>query len=312
MMRKTALSLVLALCAIIISGCGQAEFKPTFAVGEADTYRVVQETTKEVSFEQPSLNKSKLDTTKSVVEIVFEQATTDVAEDGTATFDITVKELKLYSKGQQGVNMDYDSTTEAAKNAPLSKLIGESYKIRIDSMGKAAVVDATGIRAAGSSREARALMSDEAIEKRHTIVAMPQEGDAVIARGKSWTTLGATPKGALQPKAFEKVYSVESIQDSPAGKIADIKMQAIETNKRVGGFDSASGGLGVMANIFDSASDFAGELKYNTTTGKVVSYSERLVSEHIAAEEPRGGDAGKGPDVLTMRFINSYSIEVVD
>jgi len=71
MIRRTALSLVLALCAIIISGCGQAEFKPTFTAGQADTYKVVQETTKEVSFEQPSINKSKLDTTKSVVEIVF-------------------------------------------------------------------------------------------------------------------------------------------------------------------------------------------------------------------------------------------------
>jgi hypothetical protein len=312
MLKKSMILALLASLAVVISGCTETgQFKPAFSAGDVETYRVVQETTKEVSFEQPSLNKSKLDTTKSVVEVVFEQKAVDVAQDGGAVFDITIEELKLYSKGQQGVNHDYDSSRDADKNSPLSRLIGQSYKIRIAPDGKASVVDASAIRSAGSSREARALTTDEAIEKRHSIMAMPKDGEAVIAQGKGWTTLGSTPKGALQPKAFEKSYSLDAISDTPAGKIALVKMKAAETNQRVEGFDANSGGLGVMANIFDSVSNYNGSLKYNLTTGKIVSYEEKLVSEHTAAEEPRGGDSSKGPDVLTMRFINSYSITAV-
>ncbi len=297
--------------AIVIAGCEKSHLKPVYNAGDVTSCKVVQETTKEVSFEQPSLNKSKVDTTQSIVEISFDQKVSGVNEDGSAAFDVTITAVKLYSKGQKGVNIDFDSTREADKADQMNSIVGASYKISIAADGKATVVDSAAVNAAAKSREAKSLVSAEAIEKRHTITAMPDEGAAALAKNKSWTKLGATPKGALQPKAFEKVYSLDKMEQTPDGKIAIVKMNAVETNKPIEGFDAGSGGLGVMANIFDSSSTFTGQLDYNVTTGKIESYKETLLSEHVAAEEPRGGDAGKGPDVLTMRFINSYSFEVV-
>jgi hypothetical protein len=311
MLKKKMILLSLCSCLILtLVGCQEkTSFNPVYSVGEVDTYKVVQETVKEVSFEQPSLNKSKLDTTQSTIEMTFDQEAVSVDPDSSAVFDITVKAVKLYSKGQKGVNIDFDSTREADKNNALNKLIGKSYRIRISADGEASAVETGAVKAAATSREGKALVSNEAIEQRHSIVAMPKDETAVIAKNQTWTTLGSTPKGALQPKAFEKVYKVESIKDTEKGKVANVRMEAVETNKKVEGFDAGGGGLGVMANIFDSTADYTGELQYNTTTGELVGYSETLVSEHIAAEEPKGGDSSKGPDVLTMRFISKYSIE---
>lgn len=308
--RKIFVIIAAVVFAVALGGCTTANFSPVYSVGDVETYKVMQETTKEVGFEQPSLNKSKLDTTQSTVEMVFDQEPVEVADNGDAVFNIHIKAIKLYSKGQKGVNIDYDSSREADKTHEISKLLGKSYKIKITADGKASLVDASEASSVSSAREVKALVSSEAIENRHSIMATPQEGEAVIAKNKSWVNLGSTPKGALQPKAFEKTFTLSEIKDAPEGKIAVIDMSAIETNKKVEGFDS-TGGLGVMANIFDSTSDYSGKLEYNITTGKIVSYSENLVSEHIAAEEPRGGDASKGPDVLTMRFISAYSIEEV-
>ncbi len=312
MFKRTSVFMAAALVfVIVIAGCEKASLKPVFNTGDVTSCKVVQETTKEVSFEQPSLNKSKVDTTQSIVEMSFDQKVESVEADGSAVFDITITAIKLYSKGQKGVNIDYDSTREADKSNQMTSLVGSTYKIKVAPDGKASVVDTAAATAAAKSREAKALVSAEAIEKRHTITAMPDEGAVALGKNKTWTKLGATPKGALQPKAFEKVYKLDTIQQTPEGKIALIKMNAVETNKSVEGFDASSGGLGVMANIFDSSSTYTGELDYNITTGMIQSYRETLKSEHVAAEEPRGGDGTKGPDVLTMRFINSYSFEVV-
>lgn len=309
--KMTYLSAAAFFAVILLGGCKTASsFEPVYAVGDVQTYKVAQETTKEVSFEQPSINQSKLDTTQSIVEVVFDQKATDAAEDGSAVFDITIKDVKLFSKGQTGVNIDYDSTREEDKDHQLSRLLGKSYKIKIADNGKASVVDASAVRAAATSREARAIVSDDSIVKRHTIKAMPQEGKAKIGRSQSWTTVGTTPEGALQPMAFEKHYSFKDYKNTDDGKIAVVEMLGIETNKPVEGFNAA-GGLGVMAGIFDSSASYTGKLKYNTTTNRLVSYNEELISEHVAAEHPRGGDPDAGPDVLTMRFISIYTIEEV-
>ena len=312
MLKRTSVFMAAAFAfVIIVAGCEKANLKPVYNTGDVSSCKVVQETTKEVSFEQPSLNKSKVDTTQSIVEMSFDQKVASVEADGSAIFDVTITAIKLYSKGQKGVNIDYDSTREADKADQMTALIGQSYKVKIAADGKASVVDAAAITEAAKSREAKALVSAESIEKRHSITAMPDEGVAALAKNKSWTKLGTTPKGALQPKAFEKVYALDTIEQTADGKVAIVKMNAVETNKTVEGFDASTGGLGVMANIFDSTSDYTGQLDYNITTGKIKSYKETLKSEHVAAEEPKGGDASKGPDVLTMRFINSYSFEVV-
>lgn len=309
--RMSVMMFAAAAVLFVIAGCEKAKMSPVYTPGDVTTCKVVQETTKEVSFEQPSLNKSKLDTTQSIVETVFDQKVDSIDEDGAVVFDVTISSVKLYSKGQKGVNMDYDSSRESDKANQIGKIIGVPYKIKITADGKASVVDAAAVNAAAVSREAKALVNSEAVEKRHSIPAMPAEGTAVLAKNKSWTNLGSTPKGALQPKAFEKVYTVDSIEQTPQGKVAVVKMNAVETNKAVEGFDAGSGGLGVMANIFDSTATYTGKMEYNITTGKIIGCNETLKSEHVAAEEPKGGDAAKGPDVLTMRFISGYTFEVI-
>lgn len=290
--------------ALVISGCQESQFNLNYQTGQTSTYKVTQDTIKEVSFEQPSAGKSKLDQNLGHVEMVFDQTPVTLEENGDVTLEIVVKELVFLSKGAKGVNMDFDSKRDSSN--PLSQLIGASYTIKTTPAGEVSVVDATNIRSKCRTPEAKSLFKDENIVLRHTIEGIPS-APAEIAKGKSWIKYGSTPKGALQAKSFEKVYTVESVDDG----IATIAMNADETSKEVEGFDAGSGSLGFMANIFDSSFTYNGTMKYDRVNGVIDSYSETLVSEHIAAEQPKNVAEGedKGPDVLTMRFTSTHAIE---
>ena len=304
---KLSKILSLALCSALfmLAGCQESEFVLTYQEGQTDTYKVIQETIKEVNFEQPSQGKSKLDQNIGHVEMVFDQELVNMNDDGSAILEITVKELVFLSKNSKGVNVDFDSKRDGT-GKPLSALVGVKYQIKSAPDGSITVVDAKSALAKCKTMEAKTLFKDDYIVKRHTIAGIPTQ-TAKIAKGKSWIKYGTTPKGALQSKAFEKVYTVTGIENG----VANIEMLASETTNEVEGFDKNSGSLGFMANIFDSTDNFTGNMKYNTTTGQIESFSEKLETTHVAAEEPKGGDPDKGPDVLTMKFINNYSIEKI-
>ncbi|WP_123785103.1 hypothetical protein [Sedimentisphaera cyanobacteriorum] len=272
--------------------------------GEVDTFKVLQETTKEVSFEQPSKEKSKLDRNVGRVEMVFDQKVDSVKPDGTAILDITVKELVFFSKNSKGVNVDFNSKED--KGGTLASLIGESYKISMSPDGTVEVVDKEDIMKKCRSREAKTIFKDEYIIKRHTIRGIPKPGTAV-SKGKSWVRYSSSPKGALDAKAFKKTYNVKQMKDGTA----HVKMTGSQTNKEIEGLDVGSGSMGFMANIFDTKDTLEGSMVYDTETGEVVKSEEHLVSEHVAAEQPKDGDPEKGPDVLTMKFIHKYSFEKI-
>ncbi|ARN56369.1 hypothetical protein [Sedimentisphaera salicampi] len=290
--------------AALLTGCQTAEFALNYQPGEVDTFKVSQETTKEVSFEQPSKEKSKLDRNVGRVEMVFDQKVDSLKPDGTAILDITVKELVFFSKNSKGVNVDFNSKED--ESGTLASIIGESYKISMAADGTVEVVDKEDIMKKCRTREAKTIFKDDYIIKRHTIRGIPKPG-TTVAKGKSWDRYSASPKGALDSKAFRKTYEVEKMQDG----IAHIEMTGSQTNKEIEGLDVGSGSMGFMANIFDTKDTFTGSMVYNTETGEVVKSSESLVSEHVAMEQPKGGDTKKGPDVLTMRFIHKYSFEKI-
>lgn len=314
MTRKLlTLSAVLSIMFVgCFTGCNP-ETTMTLKFNQDDTsvYKVSQTTSKEVSFEQPSLNKSKVDVVSTTVDVTFSQKIEDVRENGDALVNVTIDAIKFYSKGKKGVNLDFDSTRAADKNKPLAKLIGQSYKIKVDPLGDVEVVDVAKARAAAVTREAKSLLKNDLIIARHQILAMPETEDVTVAKGKSWSKVVSSPKGALEAKAFEKVYTVDGFKKQGESNVAVISMNANPTDKKPEGGLKGSGGLGVMAGIFDSSEDYTGKLVFDTTTGKIVNYNEQLKAEYVAAEEPKGGQVDKGPDVLTMTFISSFSVEQI-
>ncbi len=269
------------------------------------TYKISQETTKAVDFSQPSLNKNKLDKTSVITEITFDQKVDSVEKDGSAKLIVTIKAVKLYSKGKKGVNYDFDSSREADSKDPLAKLIGVCYSIVVNPKGKVVAVDAREALKTVKSREAKSFLRKDIIEKRHSFKAAPKSDMDVITENGEWSCVVASPRGSLEPKAFEKKYKVDSVDDTG---IAKISMVAAPTSKKPEGGVKGKG-LGVMAGIFDSKETFTGDMLFDTKSGSLVKYTEKLEDNYVAAEEASEGKTDKGPNVLTMTFTSVYSLE---
>ena len=302
---------VLIVSVLLTSGCSPKQMTLNYSSQPELKYRVTQEVAKEVIFDQPSQNKSKTDTVKTIISIEFTQDVLGVSDEGATLLDITITDLKYFSRGKTGVNTDFDYARESDKKKPLAALVGQSYKIEVAADGAVRVVDASEARKVCKARQLKALLSDDAIVARHKNYYYAGTQD--LKKGASWSEVVSSPKGSLDKKNFEKVYTLDKIEKEGDAEIAYVNMNAEVTNEKPtdASDDSGASGLGFMANIFDNTNTYTGKLVFDLTEGIPVSYKESLVAEYVAAEEPRDGDKTKGPDVLTMRFTSDYAIELV-
>lgn len=289
-----------------------------FNVGDTNTYKVVIESIKDYKFEQPSISQTKEQQTLSMTETVYDQKIESIDPNGNAKALITIKEIKSLSKNPQGTVFDFDSTKEADKNNALGTLVGQSYVIMITPTGEAiAVSDAQKAHdaAKGESVEqkvAQSLLTEESIKQRHTLIALPEKKDSSVAVDASWSKLRGSPAGMLQPKTYEKVYTLSDVKNDQGRQIAMVRMEARPSAQKAADMpkDEAKG-MGFFAKMFDNKETYTGTMLMDVTTGTVGSYKEKLKSEWVAIEPSEEVTSDKGPDVLTMGFTYSYSIEKI-
>jgi hypothetical protein len=286
------------------------------------TYKVVNESGKDYSFVQPSVNKTKERHTVGRIEMVFNQKVESVDKKGVAAAVITVKELKYTADGQKDATLSFDSTAEKAKSDPMFALIGQSYKISIDPNGVVAVVDTKAIRSAIATGFAKKfadkIFSDEEIKNRHQVPALMNASKAgkkankmASKKGDKWVAVVASPQGMLKPKTFEKTYTITDIKSEGKEKIATVTMEAAPSSKRVETAAKDDASMGFFANMFDEKDSYTGKMIINLSTGQIISYNENLKAEWFAAESTEEQKSDKGPDQLTMGFTSLYSIEKV-
>ena len=109
----------------------------------------------------------------------------------------------------------------------------------------------------------------------------------------------------LEPKSYEKIYSVREIQPREDEQIAVIEMTAATSEEPIAAEDEMK--VNEAIKRLDSSDTYSGKLILNLTTGKVEKYTERLDSTWIASEDK----GEKGTDVLTMGFGYKYSLEKI-
>jgi len=280
-------------------------------------YRVVTETGQDYEFDQPSINKNAKTHTLSRIEVAFVQKTESIAENGSAVANITINGLKYLAGGTKGKTMDFDSSRAKDKSDPLAKLIGLSYKIEITPAGEVKVLNAKAargkVKAGFAGKVAKTLLSDDEIQKRHSVLALIDAGQGTLAKGDSWSSLTASPKGTLMPKSFEKIYTLTDVKKQGSQDIAVIKMEAVPSSKRVEGAAEDEKGFGALANVFgiEDTDTYDGELVLNLTTGQIVQYQESFKAEWVAVQSPEEQTSDKGPDTLTMGFSHVYSVELI-
>ncbi len=299
----TAISLFL----LVLTGCGpKADLSLSFDDSRVNTYRTVQETLKDFEFVQPSLDKQDKKQTGTIAEAVFNQEIENVDADGNAHAKITIRELVYTVKGKEGITYSFDSKNSQDMNSKkLADLIGNSYTIKIMPNGKAQVINAQAARATVKggydARVAKSFLSNESIEDRHSIAALPEDPKE-MTKGQTWTVKEPSPKGLLAKKDFEKVYTLRQVD----GQKAIVEMQA------KGGQGSYSQSqMGFFANMFDTNESYTGRMVLNLETGRVHEYKEELVATYTAVDAPDNSKSEKGPDTLTMGFTQKISLEMI-
>jgi hypothetical protein len=312
---------VVVVLSVIFAGCApeadtaksglapKTDLSLTFSAGDKTMYKVAVKGIKDFKFEQPSLEKLKEEQTGSAIELKFLQEIESVDNNGNAVARITVKGLKYLVKDKSGVVLDYDSESESGKKHYLSKLLGESYKIKLNRDGQVQVVDATSIRRVSVEKIVKNFLSEPRIIRRHEILSLPKSGQSILKQGGSWSRIMASPPGLLSPKNFEKVYT---LRDVSKNNIAIVKMEAVPTMEAPEDAPTGDQGMGVFAKMFDSEENFTGQMVLDLNTGKVQKYNEELAASYVAAESPREQVKGKGPDILTMGFTHAVSLEMIE
>jgi hypothetical protein len=295
---------------LLFSGCGQsADLSLKFSPDGATAYKATTEVTKLFRFEQPNLGKLKEEETKTLVEMGFTQTIQAVDADGNATAQITINDLKVDIVNKNESRLSFDSQNEKDQNAPLAKLLGKSYTIEISPAGRVKPLDTKDAMAAVTSayekKIVKGLFDSDSIANRHQIAALPKEAADELSVEDTWSEIVASPPGLLAPKSYEKTYTLATVD----GDVATIQMTAGESAETVEGSSPAAGGMGMFAKMFDNEDDYTGTLQFDLATGEVILSAETLISTYTAQEMPENGDPDKGPDVLTMQFINRIQLE---
>ena len=315
MSQKLVIKLFVASFVLLsfTAGCTE-QMSLTFDQEGVSTYKFASETIQDFKFEQISVGKTKEEQNLTRIEMVFDQKILGVNEDGSANAKITIAGINVVVKNVDGIVFNFDSSKKADHGKSFNKLIGKSYTIKITPDGKVKSVDAADIRkvvATGPDRKwAKNLLSDKEIVRRHEIIAMPDIQDAKIAARHTWAKEVNSHPRLLEQKKFEKVYTVDNIKEQSGRKVASVSMKAAPSGAAEG--VSPASGFGYMAKMFDTQENYEGQMQFDVDTGKVISFSEKMVATYTASEMSKTKPDAKGPDTLIMGLTHSISLEEVE
>jgi hypothetical protein len=308
---------VLIFLLLLAAGCGQtATIALKFAPEDITTYKLTTKAEQSVIWEGPVANKPKGfigGHTGSKIELTFKQRILSVDDEGNAVAEITIDGLKYTAKVRDNVTLDFDSSRAKDQNAPLGRLIGQSYTIGITTSGDVSqVLDVNDARAAvGNVPRAVRLLSDEVIRGRHTVPALPGEDRAQLRTGDSWSNIKTFSFGRMGAKTYERIYKVKEIKNIDGHQTAVVGMSVVPSSKRAKELHKEQGS-DFFSKMFDNPVEiYTGRLTLDLMTGKVEQYLEEFRSEWVAVD-PAATDKDKEPDMLRMGAIRIYRIERVD
>jgi len=284
------------------------------------TYRIITEAEKSVTWEGPLPEKPgdfKGGHTSSRIEMAFNQRIQSINDKGDAVAEITIKQLKYLARVKDNVVLDFDSSTEKDRDNLLSKLIGQSYTIEISPAGRVLrILDVNEARAAvkgdsSAHQTASALLSDDTVKQRHTILALPVIEKKQLHKADTWSDIESFSFGMMGSKSYEKIYTLKEIQETDNQQIVIIEMNAVPSSEMAQELHKKQA-TGLFSKLFDNAETYTGELKLDLTAGKIEKYIEKLWTEWVAVDPFAGQQDDKEPAALKMAATRLYHIEKID
>ena len=227
---------------------------------------------------------------------------------------ITIDGLKYVSKIKESTVLDFDSSRAEDANAPMAKLIGQSYTIEITPSGQVSrIVDVNSALAVvkGDSpgqRAAMRLLDPEVIRDRHGTLCLPVDKNR-ISSGESWKNVKTFSFGLMGPVSYERIYTLNKVENDENHNVALVEMKAVPTTQTEQDKNQSTNRI---AKGFDNKGQYEGELKFDSSSGKVEKFSEALEVEWLTAKpsEEKGPEAE--PTALTMSASRFYSIEKIE
>lgn len=295
---------------LLVAGCGpSADLSLRFSPDRSTAYKATTETVKLFRFDQPNLGKLKEEQNKERVEMGFTQTIQSVDANGNATAKITIDELKIDIITKNEPQFSFDSQNEKYKNAPMAKLLGQSYTIEIAPDGQVKALDTKAAIAAVKSgyekKLVNTMLDPKAIADRHQAV-LPKDQKGKLTVDSTWSTVVPSPPGMFAPKSYEKTYTLTAVDGTVA------KVQMVGTESAEPAEDVQQSMVNPFAKMFDNVDDYTGTLTIDLATGEVLDSEETLVSTSLMQEMPRNGNPDKGPDTLTMKFTHRIQLERLD
>lgn len=286
-----------------------------FTPGDLTTYRVITEVERSIKWDGnvPDEPAFKGGRNYDRHEMTFAQEIQSVDDKGNAVAKITIKSLKYSSIVKDSPVVEFDSSNPKDPNHPLAMLIGQDYTIKIAPSGEVIeVIDTKEAETAarkGSVPPGAALrmLSYDAIKDRHSTLLLPDTDKNRLHIGDHWSVTRTFPFGMMGSESYEKIYTLNSIEDQDNQQIATIKMDAIPAS------ETPKEQAAKFSKNSDKTKTYTGELELNLTAGKVRKYNEKLRQEWITAFPSTGQQtAQEEPAILTMSATRSYSIEKMD
>ena len=309
------------ICAMLLTtGCAQT----------ATIYRVTMGTGKSVQWEGGAGKPRgfKGGHTGNKMEMTFLRQIQSIDGQGNATAKITIRALKYMVTIKSNVALDFDSLREEDLSNPLSKLIGQSYTIEITPSGEVSRVTDTSDALAAVKGDSAAnnvavkLLSADAIKEQHTVPALPAASENQLRKGGNWSSLKKVSFDLMGAKLYERVYTIEKIEDSLFAAF----MRILSKNRKyhriaivqMDAFPSAEGAKQLhkeqtvesFSKMFDNTETYTGELRMDLTEDRVEKYREELLVEwFIVNPSPKDDEP---PSALRMAATRIYSIERID
>ena len=285
-----------------------------FTPGRTSTYKVTTETEKSIKWEGNTAKKPAMfrgGRTGYRVEMTFDQQVERVTDEGHAVVVVTIKALRYLGQAHEKTVLDFDSARAGDQESPLAKLIGQSYTVEMTPMGMVlAVLDVEAARATAQGNlpehnTALKLVSEKAIRQRHEIPALIALEAATVQPQEHWSSIRTFSFGMMGAKAYERVYTLEGVEQSDHRRSAMVTMEAIPSVVASGQSQVAS----PLGTMFDNTDSYTGQLRVDLDSGQIEQYIEQFSTQWVTADPASVESGDTNPAVLKMGAAELHQLE---
>jgi hypothetical protein len=288
---------------------------------EFDTakYMLNTESLQRVSWEGPKPENLSFQGGKNEtkIEMIFRQTIEAVSDEGIAQAKITIGQLKYHSVLKDSLTVDFDSTRESDMDSPLAGIIGQGYKIQIAPNGEVVRVfniEGLIVGVEGETFDNKAalrLIDPNVIRERHEIIILPRPEENQLEIDDDWSNVKVFFFGLMGHKVYERIYTLEEIEQNGNTQLAVVEMEAVPTTALARELHKKLK-IRDFSNMFDSSENYTGRLKFDVTSGKIQEYSEKMDLDWLAVAPSAGQQQDTEPSAISMGVARSYNLKRIN